>query len=331
MFTERENLLRTIKGDSPDRLVNEYSPFAFAMGDPVGKYVRGIHGRGESFVDRWGVNYHWPEDAPGLMPYITEATKVCRDITRWKDYVKVPDIEANATDWTAVKTAAASVDRNEQFVTSLMATGMFEQAHFLMGFEDALCSLITEPDYMHELLDAILEYRMTYARLICENLKPDAVLSHDDWGAKNRLFMSPELWREFFKPRYAKFYGYLHSQGIMVVHHADSYLADIIEDMVDIGVDIWQGVLPQNDIPKLQIILKGRMALMGGIDAAVVDRADSTEAEIRAEARKACMEYATKGYFIPCLTYGLPGGIYKHVTPIIKDEIDRCSKEIFGK
>ena len=55
------------------------------------------------------------------------------------------------------------------------------------------------------------------------------------------------------------------------MHHADSFMEPIIEDMVDLGIDIWQGTLPQNDIPKLQKQLNGRMTLMGGIDASIVD------------------------------------------------------------
>ena len=41
--------------------------------------------------------------------------------------------------------------------------------------------------------------------------------------------MSPEVWREFFKEPYRKLYDYLHSQGVIVMHHADSYLEPIVE------------------------------------------------------------------------------------------------------
>ena len=97
--------------------------------------------------------------------------------------------------------------------------------------------------------------------------------------------------------------------------------------MIELKIDIWQGVLPQNDIPKLQKQIDGRMALMGGIDAAIVDREDATEEEIRREVRRVCDSYAPAGNFIPCITYGGPGPIYPHVDPIINDEIDRWNAE----
>ena len=152
------------------------------------------------------------------------------------------------------------------------------------------------------------------------------MLSHDDWGSKNQLFVSPETWREFIKPQYAKTYGYMKEKGVIIIHHGDSFMEPVVEDMVELGVDVWQGVLPQNDIPKLQKQLAGRMTLMGGIDASIVDRADSIEEEIRREVRRACEEYAPGGHFIPCITYGGPGCLFPHVDPIIDDEIDRYNR-----
>ena len=122
----------------------------------------------------------------------------------------------------------------------------------------------------------------------------------------------------------------MHDHGVLIVHHSDSFCEPIVEDMIDLHIDVWQGVLPQNDIVKLQNQLQGRLTLMGGIDAAVVDRADSTEEEIRAEVRRACETYGKNGYFIPSITYGGPGCIHPEADKIIDDEIDCCSKEFFG-
>ena len=87
--------------------------------------------------------------------------------------------------------------------------------------------------------------------------------------------------------------------GVIIMHHADSFMEPIVEDMVDLGIDIWQGALPQNDIPKLQKQLAGRMTLMGGIDASIVDRVDSTEEEIRKEVEKSLRRICTRWTFYP--------------------------------
>ena len=330
MLTKKENLLETLKKDGkPDRLVNQYTPFCL-IDDPINRFTRGNRVKGQMSRDRWGTAFNWPADQHAGMPHITNDDKVLPDITRWREYVKVPDIKANCTDWKEARDMAAGVDRKEQLVMCFMGTGCFEQMNYLMGIEDTLANLLLEPEYMDELAEVIGEYRFTYTKLLVDNLHPDIIISHDDWGAKETLFMSPEILRRFFKPYYRKIYNYMKENGVIIMHHADSYCAPLIEDMVDLGIDIWQGVLPSNDIVKLQKQLDGRMTLMGGIDS-IVDRADASEEEIRKEARRACETYGPGGYFIPSITYGRYGGsIYPHVDPVIRDEIDRYNMEVYG-
>lgn len=333
MLTPKQNLLETLKQNgNPDRLVNQFQPFVPVMNDPVYKFVRGNRVRGKTTKDVWGTEIAWPEDQFAAMPHITTENKVLKDITRCRE-LKVPDLAAAAKDpatWEESLGAAAAVDRDEKLVMGFMGTGVFEQLHFLMGFEDTLMNMLAEPEAMMDLLDIVGEYRFTYMKLLVDNLKPDIILSHDDWGSKNSMFMSPKIWREMIKPQYVKIYGYAKEHGVIVMHHADSFMEPIVEDMVELGIDIWQGVLPQNDIVKLQEQLHGRMVLMGGIDAAIVDRNDTHEDMIRAEVRRACTTYGPGGGFIPCMTYGGPGSIFPHVDGIVSDEIDRYNQEVYG-
>jgi len=333
MLTPKQNLLETLKQNGKtDRLVNQYRPFGLIMNDPVYKFVRGNRARGQTTNDVWGTEIVWPEEQHGAMPHVTTENKVLKDITRCRE-LKVPDLAAATKDpatWEESLREAAAVDRGEKLVMGFMGTGVFEQLHFLMGFEDTLMNFLAEPEAMMDLLDIVGEYRLTYMKLLVDNLKPDIILSHDDWGTKNSMFMSPETWCEMIKPQYSKIYGYAKEHGVIVMHHADSFMEPIVEDMVELGIDIWQGVLPQNDIVKLQEQLQGRMALMGGIDAAIVDHQDTPEGMIRAEVRRACTTYGPGGGFIPCMTYGGPGSIFPHVIEIVSDEIDRYNQEVYG-
>lgn len=223
----------------------------------------------------------------------------------------------------------ASVDSSEYLTMTIMGTGIFEQMHMLMTFEDTLCSLLTNPDEVHRFIDAITDYRLEYMRLIVEHLHPDAILSHDDFGSKTSMFMAADVWQEFFKEPYRKLYDYLHANHVMVIHHSDSYCEPIVEDLAEIGVDIWQGVLPTNDIAAITEKLDGRMALMGGIDS-IIDREGVTEDEIRKEVRRALNAYGHLSHFMPGHTYGGPGTIFPEVEQVIIDEINQYNKERFG-
>ena len=331
MLSIKDNFYETLKKDgTPDRLVNMWEPFEL-MPDPVMLYAFGTRKKGENTRDRWGTLITWPKNQVSGMPHVTDDDKVLPDITKWRDYVKVPDLVANCSDgWEDFIKTQDEIRAKGKLSMAIAPTGLFEQLHFLMGFEDTLMNFLLEPDAMHELCDLIGDYRCTYMKLIVDNLKPDVILSHDDWGSKHSLFVSPEVWREFIKPQYAKIYKILTDAGIIIMHHSDSFCEPIINDMIDIGIDIWQGVLPENDIIRLQKEIDGRMVLMGGCDMSKIDLPNSTELQIREETRRACESYSPAGNFIVSFTYGGPGDvIFNHVDPIMSDEIVRFNKEKF--
>ncbi len=330
MLTLKENFLETIKPDGkPDRLASCYTPFVTIDGDPIFWYLFKNRVPGTNSYDPWGTYIMFPADQPAALPYVTAENQIVKDIEHWRDYLKVPDLEAECSDgWETAKENRAKID-GDHLATSYMFTGLFEQLHQIMTFEDTLCNLLMYPDEMQELIDVINDYRMTYARMLIENVHPDVIVSHDDVGSKTSLFMAPETWRELFKEPYRKFYGYLRENGVIVIHHSDSYVEPLVEDFAEIGVNVLQGVLPTNDIVGITKKLDGKMAIMGGIDS-LVDRGDASEEEIRTEVRRVLNEYGNLPHFIPSYTYGDPGTIYPNVEPIILDEINRYNKERFG-
>ena len=323
MSTPKEIFLELIKPDGqPERQLKQYEALHMCLDDPINTYLRGNRKRGTVSVDRWGTTISFPQDAPGPMPVHGEGVTVCPDITRWRETVHAPDLDAAcAAGWDTCRRHAALAEAEGKLVAGFMGTGIFEQCHFLMGFEDTLTNLYEHPDEMHELIETITEYRLDYVRRLIDGLKPEVIFSHDDWGTKNALFMKPDMWREFFKEPYRRFYGYIRSRGVIAIHHADSYLVPIVDDMAEIGIQVWQGTLPENDIPALQRHLNGRLTLMGGFGAAI-DRADAQPEEILAYARDTLRRCCPGGHFIPSITYGLPGTVFKHVDQYLDEAVD---------
>ena len=329
MMTAKENFLELLKPDGqPERQLRQYEALYMCLNDPANTYLRGNRKRGTVSVDRWGTTISFPEDAPGPMPVTEDGLAVCPDVTCWRETVHAPDLAAHCADgWEACRQQARAACGEERLLAGFMGTGIFEQCHFLMGFENTLTGLYEHPQEMHDLIEYILEYRLAYVKLLIDGLRPDVIFSHDDWGTKDALFMKPEMWRAFFKEPYRRFYGYIRSRGCIAIHHADSYLAPIVEDMAEIGIQVWQGVLPENDIPALQRRLHGRLVLMGGMGAAI-DRADTSPEEIRAYAGRVLADCCPQGHFIPSITYGLPGAVYPHVDACINGAIDAYNAEL---
>ena len=323
MQTPKEIFLELLKPNGrPERVLKQYEALHMCLNDPINTYLRGNRRRGSVSRDRWGTTISFPADAPGAIPVHTDDLTVCPDVTHWEETVHAPDLAANcAAGWEDCRAAARSAAGEEKLLAGFMGTGIFEQCHFLMGFENTLTALYEHPDEMHRLIDYITDYRLGYVKLLIDNLHPDVIFSHDDWGTKDALFMHPDMWRAFFKEPYRRFYGYIRSRGCIAIHHADSYLVPIVDDMAEIGIQVWQGVLPENDIPALQRRLQGKLVLMGGIGAAI-DRSDATAEEVCDYTRRTLRACCPGGHFIPSITYGLPGAVYPRIDRYIDETID---------
>ena len=258
---------------------------------------------GEEHKDSWGTVYVFKPDAPGPHPHVTEFNAVITDIEKWEEQLKVPSLDN--LDWTMAKEISNTVNRNEKFVGFMCAGGLFERSHHLMGMENALVNYLEYPKEMAELLRAIADYKIKYIRMAAKEIHPDIIFYHDDWGSKQNLFLPPDVWRALIKPLQKEISDVIHQCGMIYMHHADCICQPIVKDMVEIGVDIWQGPIAQNDIVEIQRITEGRLAMVGGIDGPKVDIENITEKEIRAEVRRAIDTYCPGGRFYPSIPNGV--------------------------
>ena len=329
MLTKRQNMIETMKGGHPDRFVNGYEALGLVMGSPFGKRNPNPKPGELNVVNAWGITKSWPKGTPGAFPVHTPDKIVIKDIDEWQKYVKVPRVKYDAEEWEPFIEMAEKIDRNEQFVMTYFAPGVFEQCHYLMEIQNCLMAFYEAPDEMHELIDCITQFELDYAAEVCKYLKPEGLFHHDDWGSQISTFLSPDMFREFIKPAYMKIYHYYKEHGVqLIVHHSDSYAATLVPDMIDMGIDVWQGVMRTNDIPALITEYGGKITFMGGSDSATVDYEGWTEEEVARQVRAACESCGTK-YFIPCTSQGLPISTYPGVYEAVAREIDNMSKEMF--
>ncbi|MBF7096756.1 uroporphyrinogen decarboxylase family protein [Alkalibacter mobilis] len=325
MLTIRQNLLETIKGGNPDRFVKQFEFMELIYECPMGSFP----GPGETIVNDWGITFTWPEGQVGGFPIHDEEHIVLKDITKWKEQVKIPPIVKDDAAWAPAVEHANKIDRSEKFVTAFVAPGLFEMTHHLMSMENALMAYYEDPDKMHELIEALCERELEYAAEVIKRIKPDCLFHHDDWGGQKSTFISPEMFEEFYLPYYKKIYKFYKDNGVEVaVHHSDSYAASFVPFMIEMGVDIWQGVMTTNNTPELVKKYGGQMSFMGDIDSGVVDFPGWNREIIDREVERACKNNG-KLYFIPCLTQGGDYGSFPGVYEETSKSIDEMSKKMF--
>jgi hypothetical protein len=338
LSTPKENFIKLAKNDDPHWLGDPFS--CFNLGEGAGlpylldatALAHQRTGKGRVDVpDAWGVIWDFPDDQPGPTPNNSGDKMVVKDVTRWREYFDFPDLDN--LDWTDTLKMAESADRETKLVMAQSPRGMFEFSHNIMGFGNALESYLLELDDMYEMLSAYTDWKIKAAGLCIDNLKPDVMVNFSDWGSKTQLFLPPRVWREILKPLYARFFRYVKSRGVITMNHCDCYAQDICEDMVEIGIDIWQGITPENDIHAIVEKTGGKLLMFGGIDMPSIDYQDVPEEIIRAHIRHTLDKYGPTKRFLPIFTSWLP--VYPGVREIGSDEMEKygavVAERVFGK
>ena len=329
MLTPRQNMLETIHGGKPDRYVNQYEAVQLLYHPPLAH--RGGPKKGQlNVVNSWGVTNSFPENVPGAFPVHTPETIVVKDIEHWRDYVHAPAMDYPDEEWAKFKEKYDAVDHTKSFAAAFIAPGIFEQTHHLCEIKNALTYYLTNPDEMHDMIAYLTEYEMQMAEQICSKIHPDAIFHPDDWGSELSTFMSPTMFEDFFVEPYKQLYGYYHDHGVeLIFHHADSWAETLVPDMIEIGIDVWQGCMKSNNLPELIRKYGGKITFMGGIDNKDVDFVGWTQEDCRKAARNAIDRNGSL-YYIPCITQGGPGSVFPGTYMALCEEIDKYSEEKFG-
>jgi len=157
-------------------------------------------------------------------------------------------------DWEALKTyrwpdpddPAYYEGMEERFAgagTKYVMTGifmlLFERMHSLRGMSNVLTELHTDRGRMAFLADRIVDFDLAVIRNIGERF-PGRIHGFsftDDWGTELATFISPRMWCDFFQPRYAQIFRAAHAQGWDVWMHSCGRVNEIIEPLIEIGLD----------------------------------------------------------------------------------------------
>ena len=274
-MTSREVVRRAVRFEKPERIPFDLSPeygsdLAWMAMDP---HVDARMSHGE---DEWGAVW----DCVGEHSLGEVTTPPLRE---WRDFdtLRIPDIR-DPRRWQAVESLRETA--GDKF---LLATGVsiYERVHFLRGLENTWMDLYQDRESLERLLDLLVEMNL-YAITRYAAADADAFGFSDDWGLQKALMVPPALWREVWKPRYARIYEACHDVGLTTWLHSCGYIVDIIDDFIDAGLDMIN--VQQQENMGLELLgqrFGGRITFWCPVDIQTVMAHGSLD-EIRAYCRK---------------------------------------------
>jgi uroporphyrinogen decarboxylase len=109
----------------------------------------------------------------------------------------------------------------------------------LIGQVNAMMWMAEHPERMGEVVNRIGAFYLEMARAEIEAGAGvlDGFVIWGDVAYKKCTFMSPNYWREYFKPWVAQIAAACHDAGLPVIYHGCGNVKAIFQDYIDIGID----------------------------------------------------------------------------------------------
>ena len=305
-MTNRENALIALNGEKGDRVPCFYDSCqivrAICSGEapPFGTAVG---------VDGWGVSQSSCAEAGGAFTATVGVPPVLQDLELWEEQIKFPTWDEEVVRKTAEKEYAMFGYDKKNYVQDMFGgKGMLERFHFLRGFEDALCDLVSDPDIVSEIAGRIADKKIEFLRLAAKYYDLDYYTYMDDYAHQNGQFMSLDTFREVFKPHYQRIIDAAHELGLKFKTHCCGMMEPFLEELMGMGIDALDPVQPLNNVPAMLKKTVGKIGISGGLDVQhVVDDPDATEEDIRREVRRCIDEYGQNGGY---MIYGASLNMY---------------------
>jgi uroporphyrinogen decarboxylase len=173
-------------------------------------------------------------------------------------------------------------------------SGVFSNTLYLVGYDNLCYMLHDEPGLARAIIDNIGSRVIQYYEEAVQYKSVGVVMMNDDWGFKTQTLLSPAQMREYFFPWHQKIVDIAHRAGHPVILHSCGYVGDIIEDIIEMGVDgkhsFEDNIHPVEDFYEQWT---GKIAVLGGIDMDFILR--SSHEEIAARSRAMLERCAARG------------------------------------
>lgn len=142
---------------------------------------------------------------------------------------------------------------------------LYERAWTMRGMENLLMDFYLHPDFVHNLLDRIVDYNLAQVDKALE-YDIDAVYFGDDWGQQHGLIMGYDLWKEFIFPRLERMYRHVKDAGKYVMIHSCGDVDELFDDLISIGLNCFNPFQPEvMDVYDLLPRYRGKLAFHGGL------------------------------------------------------------------
>jgi len=198
-------------------------------------------GNYHAFIDRWGSKLHMPRQGGYYFDWvdfpIKEATLAALDAYSWP----IPDPpEVNAR----LGEQAKQLFEHSDYAlvgSAIIGGGIFEQPARVMGLQNFLMALLTDPVFADRLMGAITDIYIESCNNYLEQVGPyiQVFTYWDDLAGQNGWLINPDLYRRVIKPKQRRLVEAIKKKtAAKLFYHSCGATHDLIPDLIELGFDI---------------------------------------------------------------------------------------------
>ena len=271
-----------------------------ALGNDMVKCCAGLemsfYGKPEpEYTDAWGIKWRYIKNDTGVYTEIAEHP-LAGDLAKL-DSFEIPDpLEDSQYDDFRKK---KELYGNEKWMIGSSQISIYEACWYLRGLDTFMMDMALEPEYAERLMDKVMQFPLNAAKKYIE-LGADMVWFGDDIAMQTGMMMSVDMWRKFFKSRLALLFAECKklNPNVKIAYHSCGQCTDILDDMIEIGLDVLNPIQPMAIDPfKTKKRYGKRLALFGGLCVQKVMPFGSAE-DVRNAVEKLTSEMGAGGGYI---------------------------------
>ena len=148
--------------------------------------------------------------------------------------------------WTNLREKALYLRNNtDKALLVVCGCNLFEWGTFLRRMDNFLMDLLCDQYNVEKLLDELLKRHLATLEKVCRSVGDivDIIRFGDDLGMTSGPFISPEIYRQLFKPRHRILCDYVktHSKMHTFIHSCGS-ISLLMPDLIEAGIEIFNPV-----------------------------------------------------------------------------------------
>jgi len=175
----------------------------------------------------------------------------------------------------------------------------FDYSWLIRGIDKFMMDMIANPEMTAAIMDRVVAILRGVVRRFVE-AGVDIIIWGEDVGTERAMMISPELWRQWIKPRFRSMIETAKTVNPDVItwYHSCGYIEPIIPDLIEIGVEVLNPIQPEAmDPARIKKLYGDKLAFWGTVSVQRTMPWGSPD-DVRAEVKERIETVGAGGGFV---------------------------------